>query len=263
MQPSAPGHLDPLGPPERLGKSFTLSIVVHAALAASLLLTAVFHADRKPFMGQQNVGAGVEVTAVKKIPIPSKQGQVNHLANDTESVVPQERVLKLREQRPVRPVEPEKAIELPAKTPPKTVPKPASPVLYRPNQVYKPNQVFTKTQEALKSPQIGLQGGGGVGIGPNSPFGFQFGAYAAQIHDLIASKWNQAGVSASPSQMAVISIRILHDGTVSVSNVQSSGSYTLDNSARRAILDANPLPPLPPGFPRSQADVDLLFQLRR
>ncbi len=261
--PSAAGHLDPFGPPERLGKPFAISLVFHAALIAALLLGAVFHTDRKPFMGAPDTGAGVEVTAVRKIPIPAKQGQINHLANDTESVVPQEKPLKLRDQRPIPPPEPKKAIELPSKTPPKIVPKPSSPVQYRPRQEYAKNQVFTKTQEALKSPQIGVQGGGGVGIGPNSPFGYQFGAYASQIHDLIASRWNQAGVSASASQQAVISIRIQRDGTVSVTALQASGSYTLDTSARRAVLDANPLPPLPPGFPRSVADVDLLFQLQR
>jgi protein TonB len=263
MQPASPGHLDPFGQPERLGKPFTFSLVFHAALIGSLLVSAFFQSSSKPFMGDEHPGAGVQVTAVKTIPIPSKQGQINHLANDTESVVPQEKPLKLRDQRPVTPPVPKKAIELPDRTPPKTIPKPASPVQYRPNQIYARNQVFTKTPEALKSPQIGLQGGGGVGIGPNSPFGYQFGAYAGQIHDLIASKWNQAGVSASPTQQAIVSIRIMRDGTVTVASLQPSGSYTLDTSARRAVLDASPLPPLPPGFPRTEADVDLLFQLRR
>jgi outer membrane biosynthesis protein TonB len=45
--------------------------------------------------------------------------------------------------------------------------------------------------------------------------------------------------------------------------VETSGNYALDTSARRAVLDANPLPPLPPGFPRNDANVDLLFSLRQ
>jgi TonB family protein len=51
-----------------------------------------------------------------------------------------------------------------------------------------------------------------------------------------------------------------------VSNVQisqPSGDYLLDTSAKRAVLDANPLPSLPPEFPRNEATVELFFQLRQ
>ncbi len=263
MQPVMPGHPSPLDEPERLGRPLTLSAVVHVGLAALLVMGSVLKRQATP-MGVESPGMGVAVTAVKTIPIPRKEGQINHVANDTESVIPQERVLKLRDQRPVKPVEPEKAIELPTKAPPKTVPKPASPMQYRPREEYAKNQVFSRTPEALKSAQVGVQGGGGVGIGPSSPFGNQFGAYAQQIRDLIARKWNQAGVSASPSMRATITFQILRDG--SIANVQiadPSGSYTLDNSAKRAVFDASPLPPLPPGFNRGEADVELWFQLRR
>jgi TonB family protein len=268
MQPSSPGHPDPgrfspLDEPDRLARPFSISVAVHLGLAGLLLVGTVFKKQAIP-MGVDSPGMGVAVTAVKTIPIPRKEGQINHLANNTESVVPQEKVLKLSQQKPVKPLEPLKAIELPDKVPPKTVPKPASPVQYRPKQEYVKNQVFSRTPEALKSAQVGIQGGGGVGIGPSSPFGSQFGAYAQQIRDLIAQKWNQAGVNASPSARATITFQIRRDG--SIANVQiadASGSYTLDNSARRAVFDANPLPPLPPGFNRPEADVELWFQIRR
>jgi protein TonB len=60
----------------------------------------------------------------------------------------------------------------------------------------------------------------------------------------------------------VVTIRIGRDGSVQITDAQTSGFYQLDTSAKRAVLDANPLPPLPPGFPHSNADVELLFQLR-
>jgi TonB family protein len=44
---------------------------------------------------------------------------------------------------------------------------------------------------------------------------------------------------------------------------QSSGNTALDRSAIRAVLDAAPFPPLPAGFPRSDAQIELNFQLRR
>ena len=263
MQPVHPGHPSPLDESDRLGRPLTISLAVHLALAGLLLLGAVIKRQSTP-MGVESPGMGVAVTAVKTIPIPRKDGQINHLANDTDSVVPQERVLKLREQRPVKPPEPEKAIEIPTKVAPKAIPKPASPIQYRPRQEYAKNQVFSRTPEALKSVQVGVQGGGGVGIGPSSPFGYQFGAYAQQIRDLISQKWNQSGVNASPAMRSTITFQIMRDG--SIANVQiaePSGSYTLDTSAKRAVLDASPLPPLPPGFNRNEADVELWFQLRR
>jgi TonB family protein len=258
MQPS--GHPYLLDEPERLRGPFAIALVLHAGVIALFVAVAVLKPPSLQ-MGEQTQGMGVAVTAVKTIPLPRKQGQVNPLANDTESVVPQE-PLKIKEQRLPTPKQPEKAIELPTEKPPRVVPKPA--IQYRPRDTYQKNQVFARTPEALKSPQVGMSGGGGVGIGPNSVFGYQFGAYAQQIRDLIAQKWNQAGVTSGPGAQAIISITIARNGNVSlVSGGQSSGSYTLDNSAKRAVLDASPLPPLPPGFPRDAANVDLVFQLQR
>jgi protein TonB len=261
MRPAAVAHYTPLDEPEHLGRPFAFAVLFHVALVAALTLTAVITRNRTPFLGEQNPGAGVAVTAVKTIPIQQRQGQTNPLANATESVAPQE-PLKLKDQRPPEPKQPEKAVELPQrdiKTQPKPQPKPT--IQYRPKQEYAQNQIYSHVAPALVSPQINLQGASGVGIGPNSPFGSQFGAYAEQIRDLISRKWNRAGIQAPPSATSVVTIRIGRDGSVQITEAQSSGFYALDTSAKRAVLDASPLPPLPPGFPRSNAEVELLFQL--
>jgi outer membrane biosynthesis protein TonB len=44
---------------------------------------------------------------------------------------------------------------------------------------------------------------------------------------------------------------------------QPSGNYLLDTSAKRAVIDANPLPALPAEFPRSEATVELWFQVQK
>jgi outer membrane biosynthesis protein TonB len=44
---------------------------------------------------------------------------------------------------------------------------------------------------------------------------------------------------------------------------QPSGDYLLDTSAKRAVLDATPLPPLPAEFERNDATVELWFQLKQ
>lgn len=263
MQPAGASHVNLLEEPEHLGAPFAFSILFHAAVAALLIGMAVLQVERKSeLMGDLNPGAGVAVTAVKTIPILQKQGEINRLANNTETVVPQA-PLKLREQRPEQKPQPQRAIELPTEKPLKMQPKPLSPTPYRPRQDYQRNQVFSRTPPALVSPNIGLQGAGGVGLGPRSPFGYQFSAYAQQIRDLISSKWNQSGIAASPTAVATVSIHIARDGSVQITQVETSGNYSLDTSAKRAVLDADPLPPLPPGFPRNDANVDLLFRLRQ
>jgi protein TonB len=80
----------------------------------------------------------------------------------------------------------------------------------------------------------------------------------------IASKWNTADVHATPQQKCSVTFTIARDGSVSNVQVsQASGNYLLDNSARRAVMDANPLPSLPREFPDSAVTVELWFQVNQ
>jgi len=61
-----------------------------------------------------------------------------------------------------------------------------------------------------------------------------------------------------------VSFEIRRDGTIGAPRiVQESGISTLDFSARRAILEASPFPPLPAEFTRSTATVEFVFELKR
>jgi len=102
-------------------------------------------------------------------------------------------------------------------------------------------------------------GGGGVGLGDNSPFGEEFAAYANLIRDTIARNWNP--MKAPGVVSVVVNFTIHKDGSVTGVKVStSSGNSSLDFSAQRAILDAQ-LPALPQGFPRNQAEVQMKFEL--
>ena len=84
------------------------------------------------------------------------------------------------------------------------------------------------------------------------------------MRDRIAQHWNTAGVHSSPSQQCAVSFTIQRNGMVAnVQVTQPSGDYLLDTSAKRAVMDANPLPTLPSEFPRNEATVELWFQLRQ
>ena len=67
-----------------------------------------------------------------------------------------------------------------------------------------------------------------------------------------------------PWQKCSVSFTIARNGTVT--NVQvskPSGNYLLDTSAKRAVIDANPLPALPREFEKNEATVELWFQLNK
>jgi TonB family protein len=62
----------------------------------------------------------------------------------------------------------------------------------------------------------------------------------------------------------VATFEISRDGSVrAVALLDKSGISSLDFSVQRAILDSNPFPPLPQGFDKDSAKVELWFELKR
>ncbi len=107
-------------------------------------------------------------------------------------------------------------------------------------------------------------GSGGAGVGVNSAFGNQFGAYADLVVQRVTQKWDTSGLAGQHLPMAVITFKISRDGSVKNPQVaQHSGNSTLDFSALRAVTDAGPFPPLPSNYSGGEADVELRFQLQR
>ncbi len=253
-----PGVRDPMG------KSFTGSLIAHGVLVALVTTTGLFSFSKTHFGDPTPSSGSVGVDMVKTIPIPRRPGPTNPLANDSTSVVPQQPA-PVKYQKQVKP-EPEKAIEIPDKTP---KPKKVSPEkqvrdLFKPPEPYKSNQVFSNTPQAANSPMYGMQGAGGIDVGKASVLGDRYGAYASLIRDRIGQHWNRANLHSLPSQICTVTFTIQRNGMVTnVQISQKSGDYLLDASATRAILDSNPLPSLPADFPRSEATVELNFQLKQ
>ena len=65
----------------------------------------------------------------------------------------------------------------------------------------------------MKSPEFGIQGTNGIGVGPANPFGEQYGWYAQQIFDRVGQKWNRADVTSRPHARAMVRFTLLRDGT--------------------------------------------------
>lgn len=252
-------------PPDPMGKAFAGSLLTHAAVAALIAASGFWHFAKNNF-GSPNTSTGtVGVDIVKTIPIPRREGPVNPLANDTKSTVPEAPAPEIKLQKQVK-EQPKDAIAIPDKIekPKKLSPKQQVTSLFRPPEQYKSNQVYSTVPQAANSPMFGMQGSNGIDVGQESILGSRFGAYANLMRDRIAQHWNRSGLHSLPTQTCTITFSIARDGTVgNVQVSQPSGDYLLDTSAKRAVLDANPLPALPQQFPRNEAEVELSFQLRQ
>jgi protein TonB len=265
-------HADILDRPERLWGSFWSSIALHVSIAAVVLGVTWVRGHRPAaFWGDINGGGmgSVAVNVVSRIPLPTQGGQQNPVANDTQSRAPEPPPAPKAKPQP-RVKEPDlDAIPLPSRN---AVRKPSqaasAPNKFRAQQQDLPNQVYSQSGQRLVTPMIGMSGGGGVGIGTNSPFGTQFGWYSDQVRSRVAQNWHTGDIDARirAANPVVVTFTIQRDGSVpsqSVRVTQSSGISELDISAKRAILMAVPFQPLPQQFGRNSADVEFYFELRR
>jgi protein TonB len=265
-------HVDILEEQERLARYFWWSIILHISVAASLVGVSwtAAHMSSKVQFGDPN-GGRIGAVAVRpvSIPLPSRSGPENPVANPTESKVPE---------APPKPKAQQKAVKTP---PPDAIPlrnrnvrtrpervEASQPNKWRAQQQDASNQLHSTGGQALVNPMIGMSGSGGVNLGENTPFGTQFGWYAKALQDKIARNWhtNEIDPRIRNAPVVTISFVILKNGSLGPGSLKisrSSGNRTLDFSALRAIQDSAPLPELPAQFPRNQAEVEFQFELRR
>jgi TonB family protein len=247
-------------PREATGRFFTISLMAHAGVVTALLVTGALSTTER-FGSPHATSGSVGINAVANIPMPHREGPQNPLAHNSESTVP----TPVEKPRPAaQQIEPN-AIPIPNKfEKQKKAPRPPAPTAYKPPTPYKDNQLYSHTPQATTSNMFGMKGAGGIDIGPESVLGSRFGAYVELMRDRISQHWNTADVGSSPAQKCAITFTIARNGAVSKVQVsQPSGNYLLDTSAKRAVIDANPLPALPPELPRNEVTVELWFQVQK
>lgn len=254
-------HIDILDEQDSLGGPFVQSVLLHAAVAGALIVSSIQFQHSRQVWGSPNTGAGtaVSINSVKTIPLPSRAGQINPVANDTESQVPQ--APKVEPKKQVK-IPDENAIPIKSRLA-KKQPKPEASQKWHPKLIPE-NQVFSRLAPAAVSPMLQKPGTGGVGVGPNSAFGNQFGAYASLVIQRVADKWQTNGLAGANVPMVVVTFDIQRDGSIRNAKVEErSGNASLDFSALRAVTDAAPFPPLPPNYTGSSTNVELRFQLHQ
>lgn len=259
------GHVDILEQPESLSGWLIGSLTLHIAIASALLWYTVLGPGKIEQWGSPTGGGfgSVVVNPVARIPLPQRNGPENPVANDTHSMAPTPPPKAKPQPKPQAKQPDADAIPIKSRTAERR-PRPdySAQNKFREQQRDLPNQVYSSRGQALNNPMYGVSGGGGVGVGDNSPFGTQFGWYAKSLIDQVGQHWQTGGLD-SRSNLAAVTFTIRRDGSVTgVRLAQSSGNSATDFSAQRAVLDAQPFPPLPPQFPRNEATVTLQFSLK-
>ena len=253
-------YLETLDQRESLGKHWMASLFFHAGVVV-LLIFSGFKSNKPNDWGSPNPGGGsVGVNVVKSIPLPSRAGLVNPLANDSKTTVPLPPP-KAKPEPKVKAPESD-ATPIPSKKADKKKPseRASSKTTYRAPGRDELNQIFSDTGPALKSPLIGQTGSGAIGVGQGSTLGNRFGWYIDLLRTKVGQHWNPDQQSTAPT---IVTFTLMKDGSArDIKIAQRSGNTIADFAAQRAILDSTPFPPLPDGAGTS-TNIEFVFNARR
>ena len=258
-------HADILDAQEPMRGAFLAAVTLHVSIIAGVAAYAWIEGHSESFGDKNAGGAAIGVEVVDSIPLPHR-GMPNPVANDSQSEVPQTPAKQPDRVKAEKP-DPD-AIALKSKKVKKKLADVASEhQKFRPFKELDPNQLTSKRAPQVSNPLFSAQPGAGrVGAGMNTTLGTRFGGYAAQIQQLVAQKWRTGDVDGriQTAPLVVATFDLMRDGsTRNVRLLQTSGVPALDFSVQRAILEASPFPPIPPGFDRDYARVEFTFELKR
>ena len=260
-------HADILDQRESLRAPFTGALALHVGVVGVLAVYAYIYGHREAFGDPNAGGAAVGIEAVKSIPLPHS-GPPNPVAHDTRSQVSQEPVKQEKAKK--EPPPPKNAVELKDKTAKQLRAKvETQPQVkhFKSFDELDPNKIKSQQAPAVSNPMFSeMAGAGRVGTGANTTLGTRFGEYSGRIQQIVSQHWRTGDVDATirTAPQVVVDFEIRRDGSVgNLKVLQGSGISALDSSARRAILEASPFPPLPQAFERSSATFEIVFELKR
>jgi periplasmic protein TonB len=257
-------------PPDDLTGPLWLSVGFHAALLAFLVFQGLYAHGGTSWGGPGGAITVGVVGSVPGIPMPRPE------------VVTPNRVVD--ESKGLYKAEPPPAIKVP---PPDAVPipkfmqaKPAPKYVTRPSKILEnktpppPNAVPYGAGGAPAVPYTSFAMGSGTstqaGMGFNGAgggdFGSRFSWYVEAVQRRISSNWLQSTIDANVSVAPRVSVTfdILRDGTIAnIQITRSSGNYSVDTSALRAIQGSSPLDRLPPEYSGSRVGVEFWFDFHR
>jgi protein TonB len=226
------------------------ALVLHVILIAALIAYGVwghFHHDR--WGGDVSTAGAISASMVSAIPLPQKAPPVEHEVLAPEVTSPAPVVPKEATVAPPKPTDilvkaktPEKAKVAPVETPPP--PKHAQPT----PDIPKAQTGQVATQLASSVTPVGT--GSATATILDRTFGARFAYYVGIVSRKVGQNWykGEADPRSSVGRKVTLVFDIDRDGTPTNIRVEtSSGSPTLDLSARRALQRIDTFGPLPDG----------------
>ncbi len=249
-----------------LGKSFGVSVTLHAILFASFIVVPwIVGSSHGENWGGSDVGGGdaMNATLVSNIPLPANPDAKNVLATESKGV-------SVSEPKPK--VEEPEAIPLPDKNTKMKATKSKTPTNLKP-----PTEKIPEASNVVPYGQGGPVAGpygsfsaantkGGFGFNGGGDFGSRFAWYVDQVRRKVSENWLKYEIdpSVSTARRVYITFDITRSGEPTNIRVeQSSGVPSLDQSATRALQRIDTFGPLPPQYSGNKVSVEFWFDYRR
>ncbi|MDE1161865.1 MAG: energy transducer TonB [Acidobacteriaceae bacterium] len=239
---------------DRFGQSMAVAVGLHIALAAGLVGFAIWgHMHRDPWGADKAEVGAIQASMVSAIPLPEKAQPVKDqvLAPDETSTAPTPPPKEATAPPPkptdvlVKAKEPQKK---PTKTGPVDTPAPPKHPQPTPDVPKKATTGQVATQLASSTTPVGS--GSATATILDRTFGARYAYYVGIVSRKIGQNWykGEADPRSSTGRQVTMVFDIDRDGTPSNIRVEiSSGSPTLDMSAKRALQRIDTFGPLPDG----------------
>jgi TonB family protein len=256
---------------ESLKQFLGYSIIMHASLAVVIAVSAYIQFRDNRWGGVGGDLGGTKVTLVSApaagIPMPKES-----VVTESKAVDPTKGLYK-EEPKPKVPEPKTDATKIP-KFEKEKRPPPSRPSRTLENKSPIPENAVPYGKRGnpdlptgySTTPGSGTPGTSVPGQG-NADFATRYGWYIASAKRRVDPNWDlmsiDAAVRNSQTLHCEVSFTIMRDGYVKNVRVsKSSGNASWDNAGVRAILNSNPLPPLPSDFSGSSVDVIWDFPVR-
>jgi TonB family protein len=243
------------------------SLILHGALAAGMAASIIFH-----FQGNRwgDIGGGsegeVNVKLVGSVGLPMPKPPD---VTESKTFDPTDSLYKTVPQpKPPEPPKPE--IKIPAWKEKTKPPQHKSRVFDNPQPA--PDNAVAQNGGKMNVPTGTAQVPGAAAPGVNikgeggGDFASRYGWYIDAVRRQISLNWQQStidpAVRAAHSARCTMTFTIARNGAIKdIRIAQTSGNYSMDTSAQRALLSIDKMPPLPSDYSGSYVNVTFDFDL--
>ncbi|HEX5425095.1 MAG TPA: TonB family protein [Candidatus Acidoferrales bacterium] len=266
----------------------TYSVLFHAVLGALLIYSGWTHRGENWAAPGGSMSVGI-VGSAPAVPLPRPDlVSPNRTVDNSKGLYKTEPAPELKQPEPDAVPITKFKLKRPPPPKPKEKPKgfvtpPPPKYLSRPSRVLEnktpppqnavpyggggaPDIPYSSSTFPLK-PGQSTQGGLTFGSnGANGEFASQFAWYVQAVQRKVSGNWLQSTIDANitVAPRVIVTFDILRDGRVANAQItRSSGNYSVDTSALRAVQNSSPLNPLPAGYSGSHVSVDFWFDFHR